>query len=111
MPGVRQFPRGFVSAARLYDTAWASASATGALAKVEYAVVVRLSGVYAQQLRYEQQARSVGQLVYEELFRGGAESIAANYRNLASVISTFVYREQQLVELYEETLGAMSAGG
>ena len=36
--------------------------------------------------------------------RNPTEPILANYRNLASLIHTFVYREEELLETYGQTL-------
>ena len=103
-PTPSQFPRGFISPARTSRTAWDSASETGVLAKLDYANVVELSRVYAQQERYEFQARSVGEIIYGAIFHGGAEGIAHNHRNLASIIGSFIYRERELLEIYDEAL-------
>ncbi len=107
-PRGEQFSRGFIAPAQLSRTAWASASETGALAKMDFEVVNLLSSAYAQQERYEAQVLSVGAIIYGELFRGGTEAIAANYRNLASLIATFSYREQQLLASYDRILGELA---
>lgn len=101
---MRDFDRGFVSPAQISHTAWASASETGALSHMEYSTVLRLSRIYAQQERYTEQARSIGQLLYAEIYHNGTESIVANIRNLAGLISTFVYREEELLKMYDATL-------
>jgi hypothetical protein len=51
VPKPRQFPRGFVFPAGVSRTAWETASETGALSKTDFAVVVDLSKIYAQQER------------------------------------------------------------
>ncbi|MEM9664747.1 MAG: hypothetical protein AAF970_07435, partial [Bacteroidota bacterium] len=107
-PSGRLFSRGYVAPAQVYETAWTSATETGVLADFEYARVLELSGVYARQEAYTQQALNTGQIIYEELYRGGGASIVANYRNLAFLIGAFVYREQQLVALYDQTLEALA---
>lgn len=103
-PPVRLFSRGFVFPAQVYRTAWTSASETGALSHMDYADVLRFSKVYAQQDVYAAQAQSLGQIVYQEIYRGGSRSIAANYRNLTDIIGTFAFRERELVETYEHIL-------
>ncbi|MDY7091819.1 MAG: hypothetical protein SX243_02495 [Acidobacteriota bacterium] len=103
-PSPRNFPRGFIYPAQLQQTAWSTANATGALTHMDYAVVVELSGVYQAQELYRWQSSSAGELVYEALFKEGIDAIAANYRNLGTVLSTFRYREQALLELYDRTL-------
>jgi hypothetical protein len=100
----RNFPRGFVSPAQLFQTAWDAASETGALANLDFATVLALSRVYESQDRYEDQARMVGQLVYTRIFNEGMEAIVADAGNLASIISTFAYRERELLEHYDAVL-------
>lgn len=106
-PDPRAFPRGFVAPAQLFATAWASATATGALAHMDYDTVLELSRIYARQERYEQQARSVAEIIYGELFRHGVGGVVENLANLGTLISTFAYREQQLLEYYDQTLGGL----
>lgn len=107
VPEARQFPRGFVFPAGVSRTAWETASETGALSKTDFEVVVELSKIYAQQERYEFQARSVGEIIYAEMFRGGTAAIAENYRNFITIIGTFAYREKQMIELYDLILAEM----
>lgn len=106
-PKPQDFSRGFVSPAQLSRTSWESASLTGVLAKTSFAQVSQLSNIYAHQERYEIQAQSVGTLIYEALFYQGTASVVENHRNLAAIISTFVYRETDLLNLYEKTLDSM----
>ncbi|MEM9556133.1 MAG: hypothetical protein AAGC60_17885 [Acidobacteriota bacterium] len=108
-PDVRQFSRGFVAPARLSHTAWQSASETGALTEMEFEQVVGLSGAYASLARYDAQALQVGELMYAELLRRGPHGLVANHQNLASVISTFVYRERQLLDELEATIAESRA--
>jgi hypothetical protein len=109
-PAARDFPRGFIAAARVARTAWESASETGALVHLGFDVVHDLSDVYAQQQRYEVQAQAAGDIIYRELFHGGMEAILVNHSNLANLISTFVYREQQLLTVYDAALTSVDAG-
>jgi len=109
VPDASQFSRRFIFPARVARMAWDSAAETGILAKTDYTLVVEISGVYAQQERYESQARSVGEIIYGEMFRGGTGAIVENYRHLASVIATFMYRERQLVALYDETIASLTS--
>lgn len=108
VPSMRDFSRGFIFPARVSRTAWDSASETGAIAKTDFSLVVEISGIYAQQERYEAQARSIGEVIYGELFRGGTEAVARNYRNLGGIISTFAYREKELLARYDETLASLN---
>jgi hypothetical protein len=101
---IRDFGRGFVSAAELQRTAWDSAAATGATREFELPLVLALSHVYALQDRYERQAESVGRILYADLYAGGPGRIVANAANLASLIGAMSYRERELLEVYDETL-------
>lgn len=105
-PTVLVFQRGFVAPAQLSHTAWSSAVETGALSHMDYPTVLRLSGVYAQQDHYQQQVRSVAQILYGEVYAGGTNAVVQNYQNLGGLISTFSYRERQLLDLYDRTLAA-----
>jgi hypothetical protein len=106
-PGIQTFSRGFISPASVYRTAWDSASATGALEAVDFALLLRLSRVYAQQARYEQQSANIGPLLYGELYRGGMAGVLANYRNLSSLIGAMAYRERELVAACEDALAEL----
>ncbi len=109
VPPLQLFSRGFISPAQLDQTAWTSASETGTLTHIPYAEVLRLSRVYAQQARYGDQARIVGEILYAELYEGGRESVLQNRRNLTGIIETFRYREGQLLETYDSVLAALGA--
>lgn len=108
-PRVDTFSRGFVAPAPVYATAWQSAAATGVLEDLDFGVVLDLSRLYAHQERYEVQARGVSSVIYGELYRGGTEAVVANYRNLASLIHSFAYRERELLGLYDRTLAELGA--
>ncbi len=100
----RDFPRGYVNPATLFDTAWTAARETGAFTNLDYATVLRLSRMYAQQDRYELQSRSVAQLLYSKLLEQGHEGVLDNAQNLGSLIATFAYRERELVAHYDTLL-------
>ena len=106
----RDFPRGFVFPARLFRTAWESAAETGVLSHMEYATVLELSRLYAQQARYEAQVKAISELIYGELFRKGASEMAEDAEGLASLIGAFSYRETELVSIYDEMLALLEAG-
>jgi hypothetical protein len=110
-PGLRVFRGGFIAPAKTSRTAWETASETGAFPKTDFTIVKELSNVYAQQDRYEDQARKVGEIIYGELFRGGAKSVADNYRNLASIIATFKYREMEMLAEYDEAIASLESRG
>lgn len=109
-PDAATFSRGFVAPAAVYATAWESAAATGVLEDMDFGVVLDLSRLYAHQERYEVQARGVSSVIYGELYRGGTEAVVENYRNLASLIYSFAYRERELLDLYDRTLTELDAG-
>jgi hypothetical protein len=101
---IRDFSRGFIFPAQVHNTAWSSAAEIGALSNMSYDSVLVLSRVYAQQESYQEQAKSVGQIIYTELYRGGTSAIIANSDNLITVLQTFAYREQQLLQTYNTLL-------
>jgi hypothetical protein len=108
-PGFELFSRGFVAPARTSRTAWASASETGALAKTDYMTVMELSKAYALQGYYEAQARSIGDIIYAEIFKNGTQSVLDNYSHLGSTISTLLYREIELITAFDNTIAALNS--
>lgn len=98
------FPRGFIAPAPMLRAAWDTAQTTGALEKVAYARLLDTARLYAAQRRYEQQASSVGQIIYETMLARGTSGVLAESDNLAAIIATFYYRERRLTALFEETL-------
>jgi hypothetical protein len=107
-PDASTFSRGFISPAQLSASAWGVAGETGVTRHISYPVVLRLSRAYALQSRYEEQARSFGQVLYGELYRSGPQAIAANYRHLTNIIGAFSYRERQLLAIYDSTLAQVA---
>jgi hypothetical protein len=103
-PSPWMFPRGFVAPAQLSSTAWQSAADAGVVEHMPYQAVLRLSRAYADQSRYEHQAQSIGEVIYAELYRNGVEGVTGNYRNLGNLIGSFLYRERQLIAVYDSTL-------
>ena len=103
-PSSRSFPRGFVSPAQVLSTAWLSAREIGALETLDYDLVLRLSLVYAQQERYERQKSSVAQIIYSKLLDQGDTGMLEKPTNLGMIVGTFAYREQELLETYDEIL-------
>lgn len=105
----RLFNKGFVHPAALIYTAWDSAQATDAVSHMPYERVLTLSGIYEQQHGYEAQSREVEQLIFGKLLNDGYESMLRNHANLLTVISTFWFRECQLLRTYDtvfERLGS-----
>ena len=106
-PSIQLFARGFIFPAQVGRTAWTSASETGTLSHMPYADVLRISRAYAEQARYEDQARAAGQIVFASLYEGGHAAVLRNHRNLAGLIETFRYRETQLVATYDSVLAGL----
>ncbi len=107
-PPIQLFSRGFVFPAQLDRTAWSSASETGTLSHIPYDDVLRMARVYAQQARYEDQTRTVGQIIYARLYDGGRGAVLENHRNLAGIIESFRYREGELIATYDSVLAAVA---
>ena len=101
-PDNRLFSRGFVSPATVLSTAWDVANVTDAVSYMAYDDVLLLSRTYASQQNYEHQAEQIGQLIYTRLFDEGRQGIYSNLANLQHIISTFWYRECQLLASYHE---------
>jgi hypothetical protein len=65
--------------------------------------------VYAQQARYADQSRIVGEILFADLYEGGREAVLRNQRNLTGIIGTFWYRESQLIGTYDSVLAAFGS--
>ena len=88
----------------LYDDAWHAASSSGLFEYVDYSTLLALSRVYSLQETYEVQGENVFPLIYQQLYREGAAAIIDNYTGLASMIATFIYRENSLLSEYDQVL-------
>lgn len=104
------FTEGFVNPAEIVTTAWETANATGATTDMDYATVLLLSRTYGEFDRYGVQGRTVSDLLYRRLFEGGSSAVVENPTGLASVISTFLYRECQLVRDLDRAVKEMEGG-
>lgn len=104
---IESFPKGFVNPAAVSRTAWQTASETGALESTDFNTVFTLSNAYALQTRYEAQSASIGAILYEKLLNGGTGAIVNKHHNLAALIASLAYKEQQLLAQYEETSSAL----
>jgi hypothetical protein len=102
------FRGGFIQPAQVSTTAWEVASETGALSHIPYPEVLAISQVVALERRYDAMALSTGQLIYGELYRVGPNGVAANARNLASILGSFTYREDQVIRQIDSTLALLS---
>lgn len=108
VPTPRDFERGFVSPARVVDTAWEVAKATDVLTHLPHATVLEVSKVYTQQAAYQDQSATIGPVIYQALYEDGAQGIMENHGNLSGLILSFWYREQELVQRYEEAMTALA---
>jgi hypothetical protein len=100
----RDFTRGFIWPALVENTAWEVAKETGSLSEMDYSRVLELSAVYGAQDRYRTQAETVGGMIYQRMLDGGIEAVTEGHKNLISIIYTFVYREQELLDDYAAVL-------
>ncbi|PAP75319.1 hypothetical protein [Rubrivirga marina] len=106
-PGL--FPQGFINPATARSTAWDAATATDALAAMDYGDVLTFSQLYAAQQRYGLVVQEAGGVIYQALFDIGARGVAANAGNLASMIGSFQYLEAEMVAEYDAALDALGA--
>ncbi|HEX5727511.1 MAG TPA: hypothetical protein VFX98_18710 [Longimicrobiaceae bacterium] len=111
VPDVRVFERGFINPAQLLSTAWNAASATEAVHHMQYADVLLLARIYEEQRDYQRQSEQVGSIIYGGIFNQGMGGVLRNYSNLSSIISSFWYRECQLLRSYDEVLPRLRAEG
>ena len=105
---VQHFRGGFLQPAQLSTTAWEVASETGALSHMPYDQVLAISQVVALERRYDAMALSTGQLIYGELYKIGPSGVAANARNMASILRAFAFREDQVIRRIDSTLSMLS---
>ena len=106
-PSGALFSRGFVAPATVLSTAWQTATATDAISHMPYDTVLRVSRLYESQHSYTVQAEQVGSVIYGALFHDGYDAMRHRYPNLLSLVSTFWYRECQLLARYDETLALL----
>lgn len=106
-PGFALFAQGYTRPANLLDTAWELAHATDALHHVAPEMARAASRAYAEQRRYQENARAIGTPLFALLLNEGASGVLQRYRSLMSVIGALRYREQQLLAQYDETLAAL----
>jgi hypothetical protein len=106
-PDVRMFSRGFVNPASLLSTAWETAVATDAIRHMPHDDVLVLARMYEQQRGYARQGEQIGTLIYGEIFARGTSGVTRNYANLTSIISTFWFRECELLLAYDRVLAKL----
>ena len=84
--------------------AWQTANVTGTISYMAYDDVLLLSRIYESQRQYYDQQKLVGQNIYTTFFNEGYAGMLRNIDNLQFIIGTFMYRECQLLEDYDEVL-------
>ena len=111
VPDARLFSRGFIHPARVLHTAWDAATATEAIRHMRHRDVLTIARIYALQENYAKQGEIVGTIIYNNLFEQGTGGIVRNYRNLASIVSTFWYRECELLLSYDSAMARLGEAG
>ena len=109
-PGRDVFQKGFLHPASMISTAWDSAKATDAVSHMPYDQVLALAHIYDEQRSYADQSHEVEQLIFAKLFNEGFEAMLHNHANLLTVISTFWFRECQLLREYDQTFQKLGTG-
>lgn len=109
LPEIMLFRRGFISPATVFSTAFETAKNANILQAFAYEDALLISRVYSVQSSYEMQVEYSGELVYKILFEEGKDGLLANYKNLAQVIGTFVYKEKVLMDTYRNALEELDA--
>ena len=110
-PDLGVFARGYMNPATTFSTAWDAANVTDAIGYMNYDDVLVLSRVYENQREYYDQQKLVGQNIYTTLFNEGSAGILRNVENLQTILSTFLYRECNLLERYDEVLTNLPTDG
>jgi hypothetical protein len=103
------FQKGFLHPASMISTAWDSAKATDVVSHMPYDQVLTLAHIYDQQRSYADQSHEVEQLIFAKLFNEGFEAMLRNHANLLTVISTFWFRECQLLREYDQSFEKLGA--
>jgi hypothetical protein len=103
------FPDGFINPARCLDAAWETARESGELKAVNRELHRTIAVAYAHQDRYEEQIRSVSALIYQQLHEDGRNGMLGNAEGLLFLISTFIFREDEIIDVFDETLAAIDA--
>lgn len=101
------FPRGFTNPARFLSAAWDTARESGDLTAVDRDLHRVIAVAHAAQDRYEKQAEIVSQIIYRQLHSEGTSGVVQNPRSLMTLLYTFLYREQEIIGVFDETLAAI----
>jgi hypothetical protein len=101
------FPRGFTNPARFLGAAWDTARESGDLTAVDRDLHRTIAGAHATQARYEKQAEIVSQIIYQQLHAEGTAGVVKNPQSLMTLLYTFLYREQEIIDVFDQTLAAI----
>ena len=97
-PVYQAFQSGFYQGAQPYWTAWETAQAVGTLAHFDdLSAVLSISRRYDELESYEESSRPIGEIIYREMYDGGAGRVYENWRGMLSLIQTSLFRECELV--------------
>ncbi len=102
VPDISLFHKGFIHPSSLFESAWETAKNTGASRFFSYENTLSINQMYELQLRYQKQGEIVGNLLYDDLYHGGRNAVLG--RHLLEVISTFVWKERELLREYDQAL-------
>jgi len=104
IPDIKIFNKGFIAPAELLENAYNTAIATDVLNNHKYDVVLQIGNLYARQESYNLQKERAGSIIYNAIYENGSEGILKNYANLLSIIYTFIYKENELLNTYNIAL-------
>jgi len=104
VPDIKIFNKGFIAPAELLENAYNTAIATDVLSNHKYDVVLQIGNLYARQESYKLQKERAGSIIYNAIYEKGSEGILKNYANLLSIIYTFIYKENELLNTYNIAL-------
>lgn len=103
-PDLSYFTQGYVKPASFIYTAWEVAKETNAIGHIDYESVLTFSNLYNDQKNYDVQSLKVGDLIYAQLLDKGRDGMAENYQNMSDIITTFWFRECELLGKFDTVL-------
>lgn len=105
----RDFEKGFVHPAQILSNAWDTATATDAVLGWDYDQLLTVSRLYANQGQYEVQTHGVVQVIYGHLLSEGTRGVTQRPEQLHSILSSFWWRECQLLATYADVLPQLAS--
>lgn len=103
------FDRGYIYASTLRSDAWHAAVNTDAISHFDYAQVLEISRLYAEQARYEKQSDHLAPMIYRTILEDGRGAMLQHPRRLLTLVGMMAYREEALLNAFEETLASLDA--